>query len=90
MSTTATLESEADSFISNSAQHGGGLAIIRDPYQQSWIYVELVNTLIANNQASVEGSGIYISGILLHLWHATLVSNTGGDGSGFVIGNYNP
>ncbi len=86
----SNLESEADSFISNSAQHGGGLAIIRDPYQQSWIYVELVNTLIANNQASVEGSGIYISGILLHLWHATLVSNTGGDGSGFVIGNYNP
>jgi len=84
------LVSDADSFKSNSAQYGGGLAIFRDPYKQSWQYVNVVNTLVANNQASVEGTGIYISGILLHLWHTTLASNTGGDGSGLAIGNYNP
>ena len=84
------LVSDADSFKSNSAQYGGGLAIFKDPDWQSWQYVKVVNTLVTNNQASVEGTGIYISGILLHLWHTTLASNTGGDGSGLAIGNYNP
>jgi hypothetical protein len=82
----SAVELGANTFVSNTAQRGGGLAIFGSWGGDSL----LVNTVIADNQASLEGTGIYISGVPIHLWHTTLARNSGGDGSGVAIGNWNP
>jgi parallel beta-helix repeat protein len=81
------VEAEATSLFLNTAQRGGGLAIFG---KQDWRDSVLVNTLVADNQAGLEGAGIYISGAPLHLSHTTLTDNSGGDGSGLAVGNWNP
>jgi uncharacterized repeat protein (TIGR01451 family) len=67
---------------------GGGLFLCSNP-------ATLVNNLVAHNRAQASGSGIYISVDGLHvsprLFHTTIVSNTGGDGSGIHVSNpYDP
>jgi len=86
----SAFESNADVIMKNSAGRGGGLAIIGVHYNQTWRDNWSVNTLVANNQAGVEGSGIYIGGSPLHLWHITLSGNTGGydNGTGICIGDW--
>jgi len=85
---------DTSSVVSNTAQRGGGLAIFgwyyHDPIPWPWRDSVWVNTLVADNQASLEGTGIYVSGAPLHLWHTTLARNSGGAGSGVAIGNWNP
>ena len=74
--------------VSNTAGRGGGLAITGG--DAGWDRnATLINTVIADNQASVEGSGIYIvSAYSVQLLHTTLARNAGGDGSGVRIGNF--
>lgn len=90
----STAKLETSFVVSNTAQRGGGLAIFgwyyHDPVPWPWRDSAWVNTLVADNQASIEGTGIYISGSPLHLWHTTLARNGGGNGSGVAIGNWNP
>jgi uncharacterized repeat protein (TIGR01451 family) len=83
----STAKFDTNVVVSNTASRGGGLAIFG---KQDWRDSALVNTLVAENQASLEGAGIYISGAPLHLWHTTLARNSGGDGSGVTIGSWNP
>jgi hypothetical protein len=74
--------------VSNVAERGGGLAITHG--DAGWNGgATLINTIIADNQASVEGGGIYIvSAYSVQLLHTTLARNGGGDGSGLRIGDY--
>jgi hypothetical protein len=74
--------------ISNTAERGGGLAITGgDAWWGS--KATLINTVIADNQASVEGGGMYIvSAYSVQLQHTTLARNDGGDGSGVRIGEF--
>ncbi len=87
----SAFESDADVILKNNAGRGGGLAIFGAFYRQTWRDNWLVNTIVAYNQAGVEGSGIYIGGSPLHLWHTTLSGNYGGSdpGIGINIGNWN-
>ncbi len=69
-------------FLSNAAERGGGLMISGGIGNAT-----LTNTLIADNQASLEGAGVYITSALnVHLLHTTLARNRGGDGSGVYVG----
>jgi hypothetical protein len=45
----------------------------------------LVNNVVADNQATARGSGLYIAGFSPHLLHTTIARNGGGDGSGVYI-----
>ncbi len=83
----STAELNANVINSNTAQRGGGLASFGYSASQDSI---LVNTLVADNQASLEGSGIYVSGSPINLSHITLARNSGGDGSGITIGGWDP
>jgi hypothetical protein len=77
-----------NNIVSNSAGRGGGLAITGGGavWDRS---ATLINTVIADNQASEEGSGVYIvSAYSVQLLHTTLAKNSGGDGSGVLIGDY--
>jgi uncharacterized repeat protein (TIGR01451 family) len=87
----SAFESQADVIMKNHAGRGGGLAIFGVLYNQTWRENWMVNTLVAYNECMVEGSGIYIGGSSLRLWHTTLVSNThgGGPGTGIHIGDWN-
>jgi uncharacterized repeat protein (TIGR01451 family) len=74
--------------ISNTSERGGGLAIASTGLA-GWGEkdVSLSNTVIADNQAYIEGGGIYIESVYsLQLLHTTLARNGGGDGSGVRIG----
>ena len=86
----SAFESNADVIMKNSAGRGGGLAIFGAFYQQTWRDNWLVNTIVAYNESTVEGSGIYIGGAPLRLWHTTLVGNIGegGPGIGIDIGDW--
>ncbi len=50
------------------------------------------NAVIADNQAGLEGAGVFIpsGGLAVHMLHTTLTRNSGGDGSGIAIGELNP
>jgi hypothetical protein len=76
------------SIISNTAGRGGGLAITGG--DAGWgRSATLINTVIAENQASEEGGGIYIvSAYSVQLLHTTLADNGGGDGSGVRMGDF--
>ena len=73
--------------LSNTAKYGGGIGI--SDFTNWSTYTSIINTVIADNLASQEGSGIFIpSGQSLHLLHTTLARNTGGDGGGVTLGWY--
>ncbi len=56
---------------------GGGIA--------STGSLNIVNALMADNQAVGYGSGMAVDGATLRLTHATIAANTGGDGTGLSI-----
>ncbi len=75
---------DGDLILNNSALTGGGLCIRTNPSTASY-----QNLVILNNQASANGSGVYIdrgktSGVL-SLRNLTIGSNTGGDGAGVTF-----
>ncbi|MBN1873294.1 MAG: tandem-95 repeat protein [Anaerolineae bacterium] len=77
--TTAQVTLRAVEVMSNTAQDGGGL------YVQGGA-AQLVNTLIAHNDADQHGSGIYFQGATHDLKHLTLARNTGSEGV-YLAGN---
>jgi uncharacterized repeat protein (TIGR01451 family) len=64
---------EANTIISNTAGLGGGLYLLLSD-------AAFTNTVVANNQASSTGSGLYIAGSQPRLWHTSLADNVGGSG----------
>ncbi len=74
--------------VSNTAGRGGGLAITGG--DAGWgRNATLINTVIADNQANVEGGGIYIvAAYSVQFLHTTMARNGGGDGSGVRIGDF--
>jgi uncharacterized repeat protein (TIGR01451 family) len=68
-----------DNLIRENEAHetGGGL----------WITGEtaLTNTVIADNRATLAGSGLYLNALGARLLHTTIARNTGGDGSGIYL-----
>ncbi len=67
--------------VSNTAERGGGIAFYEwsNPWNPS---ASLINTVIAGNQASLEGPGMFVPpGMTVYLLHTTLAGNTGGDGA---------
>jgi hypothetical protein len=71
-----------NSISSNSAALGGGISARF--YADEGVGT-MVNNLIADNQASSAGSGLYVSGGSTRLVHTTIARNTGGDGSGVLV-----
>jgi uncharacterized repeat protein (TIGR01451 family) len=61
---------------------GGGLCIM------ACDGAALVSNVIADNQAGTVGSGMHIEWSSLHLLHNTIARNSGGDGSGIYIREY--
>jgi uncharacterized repeat protein (TIGR01451 family) len=61
----------------NTSDTGGGLALAGEAV--------LTNTVIADNQASLVGSGLSIVGTSARLLHTTIARNSGGDGSGIYL-----
>ena len=86
----SAFEFDGDWIVKNSAGRGGGLAVFGAMNRHTWRDNWMVNVVVAYNEATAEGSGIYVGGCPLHLWHATLVKNIGGGDSGILIGNWNP
>ncbi len=78
-----TLTLNANTFISNTADYGGGL------YLGAEGDVALTNNVIADNHARTAASGLYIwrSPAQGQLSHNTIARNTGGDGSGVYVTN---
>ncbi len=70
----------------NSARYGGGLAI-----SSGYVGTRYQNQVIVDNQASVNGSGLYFDhggtyvGTILNFYHLTLGRNTGGDGTAIYV-----
>jgi uncharacterized repeat protein (TIGR01451 family) len=58
---------------------GGGIAVHGGN-------VILINNIVVDNQATTTGSGIRVVASSPEFYHTTIVSNTGGDGSGIFIG----
>ena len=54
----------------NVASFGGGMYVDRSS-------ATIVNNLVVDNWASGEGSGLYVEGASLRLWHTTLAHNSG-------------
>lgn len=74
---------------SNNADRGGGIAITGGALNDQGRKAALMNTVIADNQASEEGSGVYVvSANTVQLSHVTLANNSGGDGSGLCVGEF--
>jgi hypothetical protein len=66
---TGVLTVNRSAFLNNSSLSGGGLA--------SSGHATLVNTIIANNAATDEGSGLRVGGSGAHLLHNTIARNAG-------------
>lgn len=64
----------------NIARYGGGLDLAGD--------TTLVNNVIADNQTTYRGAGVYFTGVNMRLIHTTIVGNHGGDGIGILVTNY--
>ncbi|HNT76230.1 MAG TPA: BMP family ABC transporter substrate-binding protein, partial [Anaerolineae bacterium] len=76
--------------MSNTAdERGGGVGSYGISFTP---YITFSNVIIANNQAGLEGTGVFIpsGGMEVHMLHTTLAHNSGGDGSGVSIGDLNP
>jgi hypothetical protein len=70
---------DSNTVVSNSARYGGGLF-----FSESW--ATLTNNIVADNWASVAGSGLYVDdSSSLELLHTTVARNQGGDGSGLLV-----
>ncbi len=80
LDTYSGAEFNGDVITGNVAPYGGGLHV-------SWhSAADLKNTVIANNQASQAGSGIYLEVYSdLKSWYTTLTNNAGGSASGIYI-----
>ncbi len=62
----------------NTGEQGGGLMLWNaEPV--------LTNLVVADNQAAVVGSGLYVQASRPHLRHVTVARNVGGEGSGFYV-----
>jgi uncharacterized repeat protein (TIGR01451 family) len=70
----------SNSVLSNTASYGGGLYLSAYRDSNTWN-----NNVVADNQAIVEGSGLYIRESSSVLQHSTIVRNTGGDGSAILL-----
>ncbi len=66
----------------NTAGWGGGLSM------ENQSDATLVNMVIADNQAIIEGSGLYIKSCSPLLLQTTIARNSGGDGSGLHVTDY--
>jgi len=67
----------------NTANRGGGLFV------RAISSVTLTNNVVADNQAHIGGSGLFIySAHSLYMLHTTVARNGGGDGSGVYITDY--
>ena len=67
--------------ISSTAEQGGGLYLDTSN-------ATLTNTLVIDNMASAEGSGLAFRSSSPCLLHTTIARNTGGEGSGVYITNW--
>ncbi len=76
----ATLEGNI--ILGNKAVVGGGGMYV--DYKNE---ATLTNTIIADNQTDYLGSGLYIGGDSIRLWHTTIARNRGDDGSGLFVAN---
>jgi parallel beta-helix repeat protein len=88
LETTASLSETV--ILSNTAdERGGGVGLYGISFTP---YVTFSNVLIANNQAGLEGTGVFVpsGGMEIHMLHTTLTHNSGGDGTGISIGELNP
>jgi hypothetical protein len=45
----------------------------------------LASNVVADNQVTTNGSGLYVESSSPRLWHTTIARNTGGDGSGLYV-----
>jgi hypothetical protein len=66
--------------VSNSASYGGG-ATLMGCFENCL----LVNTVIADNDASVAGDGVFVADGRSEITHCTIANNGGGDGSGVHV-----
>jgi YD repeat-containing protein len=74
----ATVAIRDDHVSGNVAADGGGLYLEQSD-------ATLINTILADNQASSSGSGVYVHSSSADMLHATIAHNTGGDGSGIHV-----
>jgi uncharacterized repeat protein (TIGR01451 family) len=65
--------------LSNTAREGGGVSISGDSD------ATLINNVIAGNAAERRGSGLFVSDATAALYHNTIVDNTGSDGVGIYV-----
>ena len=81
--TTATFS--GDTFAANEAEYenGGGLYLFNSD-------ATFTNDVVIDNRANQYGGGLYVSGAgtSLHMLHTTIARNTGGDGSGVYVTDY--
>lgn len=73
--------------IANTAYANGGGVQVRFDYSADGVATS-TNDVIADNQAGVAGSGVYIWSSYPRFVHTTIARNTGGDGSGVFVGRY--
>jgi uncharacterized repeat protein (TIGR01451 family) len=66
---------DGDTAWANSADYGGGLYLYASD-------ATLINTVVADNQAHISGSGLYVWAGAPRLLHTTLARNGGGGGDG--------
>jgi len=71
-----------NTIISNTADLQGGGLYLADSN------ATLVNNLVADNETGKVGSGLYIEFSFLRMLHTTIARNSGGDGSGIYVTNY--
>jgi parallel beta-helix repeat protein len=67
----------------DAASGGGGLGVFAGD-------VVLTNNVVVDNQAGVNGSGIYMEAAQSRLSHTTIARNTGGNGRGVYITEFDP
>jgi parallel beta-helix repeat protein len=69
-----------NTIVGNTGFSGGGIALY-------YGVVTLTNNIVADNDASNTGSGVYVATSSPRLVHNTIARNTGGDGTGIYLGN---
>jgi parallel beta-helix repeat protein len=74
----------AGNIITGNVSSRGGGVYISNRYAPDSTPI-LVNNLIADNQATIAGSGLYLDDSSLLLLHTTVARNTGGDSSGICV-----
>jgi parallel beta-helix repeat protein len=69
--------------LRNSATYGGGMYLFGEGGTPWTLSME--NNVVADNQASTTGPGLYVKGITAHMLHTTVGRNTGGSGEGIYV-----